>query len=167
MFYFKFGGVFVNILFCVFVSILLCFILCVCVNIFVFCMFCVFIYLTVVYNFFLKKKITLGVRTYSCTFDRALGAAFDLSLVSSTVAPFHTRTALHAYVRTCLCMFERITHTHTHAPARVRSNVLLYVRTYSVLGQCEQFLGQFFFLFPHFLPTSRTAETHLLRPSPP
>jgi hypothetical protein len=117
-------------------------------------MFCVFIYLTFVYNFCkkyfccsLRSNVRLYVRT--CT-----QPTFDLALVGSTAASPYTRTALNAYVRTCLHKFERITHTHTHAPARVRSNVLLYVRTYSILGQREQFFRSFFPLFPHSSPSA-------------
>jgi hypothetical protein len=52
-----------------------------------------------------------------------------------------------------------MTHTHTHAPTRVRSNVLMYVRTYSVLGQREQFFRSFLPLFSPFSPFGRTAPS--------
>jgi hypothetical protein len=138
-----------------------------------FCILCVLRF------YFFKKKnfcvnfykkyfyVVLYVRTYSYTFERVHGAAFVLALVSSTATPLFSHTALHACVRTCLHKFERITHTHTHAPARVRLNVLLYVRTYSVLGQREQFFRSVFFSsfpFPSHQPYSPIQH---LRPSPP
>jgi hypothetical protein len=96
----------------------------------------------------------------------------------------HTHTSLHVYVRTYLRKFERMVHPHTHAPARVRSNVLMYVRTYSVLGQREQLLGHIspppspIFQQPYKHPETpppslsslnpKTTHTHLRQPpSPP
>jgi hypothetical protein len=120
--------------------------------------FCVFILFNLCVIFFCFY-VVLCVRTYPNTFERVHGAAFDLALVSSAAAPLHTRTALHACVRTCLHTFERMTHTQTHALARVRSNVPMYVQTYLILGQREQFfLGHIFFSFSHFFPSSRTTR---------
>jgi hypothetical protein len=95
------------------------------------CILC-FVFVNFIFIFYFVK-FALCVRTYSCTFERALGVVFDLAVVSSTAAPLHSRTALHACVRTCLHKFERMAQ-HTHAPARVRSNIPMYVRTHSILG---------------------------------
>jgi hypothetical protein len=100
MWRFKLGGVCVNILFC------LCkyFILCLCKNFVRFCcknlvcsVFCVLCFVILV-KFFLILFLFLGlcVRTYLCTVDRMLGAAFDLALVSSTAAPQPALTLMRA-----------------------------------------------------------------------
>jgi hypothetical protein len=85
-------------------------------------------------KFFLFFWFALYVRTYACTFERVLGTAFDLALVSSTAAPF-TRTlhCTYAFELTYVSSNAWFTHTLMH-PARVRSNVPMYVRMYSVLG---------------------------------
>jgi hypothetical protein len=80
--------------------------------------------------------------------------------------PLHTPTALHVCVRTCLCKFERITHTH-HSLARVRSNSPLCVRTYSVLGIFWPAFRSVFPPFPHFPLRPYSTPTPHLRPSPP
>jgi hypothetical protein len=75
-----------------------------------------------------------------CAFERIMyvrtctQTAFDLAFVCSTVAPHHTHTSLHPCVRTYLRTFERMAHFTLMHPTRVRSNVPMYVRTYSVLG---------------------------------
>jgi hypothetical protein len=59
----------------------------------------------------------LYVRTHLCTFERVLGAAFDLTCMCSTAAPHQSHTLLHVCVRTSTFTFERrayFLHTHRH-----------------------------------------------------
>jgi hypothetical protein len=96
--------------------------------------------------------------------------AFNLTLGSSTAAPFHTHTSLHVRVRTYLHKFERMAHPHPHAPARVRSNIPMDVQTYSILGQRDLLLGHISPPpppLPHFPAAVQTPRNPLLRPSPP
>jgi hypothetical protein len=97
----------------------------------------------------------LCVRTYAYTFERVLAAAFDLALVSSTAAPHHTLSLMHACGRTypvssnaepfgTTCTRHECGRTHLCTFKRTRAEPFH-----------DLFLGQFF-PFPSFPYSGRT-----------
>jgi hypothetical protein len=116
-------------------------------KIFYFVCLCEYYFLCFVFLFLCKKKKNC-VNFVNFFYFFGLLSAFERIPVRSNVYTHcvqprpnefdrstpHTHTSLHVYVRTYLRKFERMFHFTLMHPARVRSNVPMYVRMYLVLG---------------------------------
>jgi hypothetical protein len=120
------------------------------------------------FAFFLKKNLLCTLRlNIPCAFNRRHGHAFELTCVSSTTAPHHIHTLLHACVRTHhICSnAEPTSRTHTKHECDQTHPIRSIACVFGF--SCDPFRSLFLPFFPIFSLTAVQLSSLLPQIPPP